>query len=108
MPSSPNLLLIDEVAYARTTQVTVKGKLDASPPLLGIDGKVVDADARNPMFNISLKGEGDVSGALITGADVTNTIVTTGVTLISDVETTEKNEGGYNAWSVEAVNAPAA
>jgi hypothetical protein len=103
-----NKLLITEVAYARTKNVSVKAKLDASPPLLGIDGKVVDADARNPMYDISVKGEGDKDAALVTGASLTTTMVTGGKTLIHSVEESEHNEGKYNDWSVDATNAPAA
>jgi hypothetical protein len=103
-----NKLLISEVTYARTKNVTVKRKLDASPPLIGLDGKVVDADTRNPMNEISLKGEGDIDAALVTGASLTTSLVTGGKTLIHSVETSEHNEGKYNDWSVEALNGPAA
>ena len=106
--STPNKLLISEVTYAGTKNVSVKAKLDASAPLVDIDGKVVDYDARNPMFEISIKGEGDIDSALVTGASLSTSLVTGGKTLIHSTDEAEHNEGKYNDWSVEAMNAPAA
>jgi hypothetical protein len=68
----------------------------------------VDADVRNPMHEISVKGEGDIDAALYTGAELTTSLVEGGKTLIHNVEESEHNEGKYNDWSVEALNAPAA
>jgi len=104
----PNALLITEVEFAQVKSFVVKRSLDVSPPLLDSDGTVVDADARNPINEISLKGEGDIDGALITGAEMETSLELSGYTLIHGVEVGQKNKGGYDTFSVEATNAPGA
>ena len=105
---SVNKLLIDEVDYARTKKVEIDCQLDASEPLLDIDGKIVDLDARNPINKISLEGEGDKNVAFVTGGALTVAGFYTGVTMIDSVDESETNEGKYNDWKVSAINAPSA
>jgi hypothetical protein len=103
-----NKLLISEVAYARTKKVEVDTSLDVSAPLLGIDGKIVDMDARNPIHKITVEGEGSKDAALVTGAGLTISVITGGVTLIDQVDEDETNEGKDPSWKVSAINAPSA
>ena len=108
MSDPVNKLLISEVAYARTKKVEIDCQLDASEPLIDIDGKIVDMDARNPIYKITLEGEGDKNVAFVTGGSLAVTGRETGVTLIDGVDDSETNEGKYNDWKVSAINAPSA
>lgn len=109
MPTNP--LAISEFGASLTKKVVRKLSLTGSEPLLDKDTKVVDADARDPMWAVDVEGSGTVPVGIVTGGGLTGGTAVTGVTagkiLVEKVKYTQKNEG-YDEWSFSAICAPSA
>jgi hypothetical protein len=109
MPAGTNPLAISEVGYTNATKVDIEKKLTETEPLIGASDEFVSGDARNPVFEISVEGKGDLPAGVLVGdpADDEDFGVTGGKTIVRTVRETE-HTATWNDWMLSAVNFPGA
>lgn len=102
---------ITAIGYSLCTAFSMTKKLEAITPLVDNTGRHVETDYRNPMFDISLSGEGDLPADLVAGSDGGGDFapdgVTGGKTIILETDEGDNNDK-YNTWSAKAENWPGA
>lgn len=109
MPVGANPLAITEVGFTLCTKVEIEKSLTEAEPLLNIGDEIENGDARDPVFEISLEGKGDLPDGILAGSDADLEVdgVTGGKTLVSNTEETEHHDT-WNEWSASATNYPSA
>ncbi|WP_009963026.1 hypothetical protein [Verrucomicrobium spinosum] len=108
MPAALNPLAITEVEYTLCLKVEIEKSLTEDEPLLNIDDEIEEGDARDPKFDISLEGKGDLPDGLLAGEEELAVVgVTGGKTIVLNTDETEHHDT-RNEWAVSAKNWPAA
>jgi len=109
MPVSLNAIGIQALNITLAETVDVGKKLERKT-IKDKDGNFAHGQAFDPMFDISIKGRGDIDAALAVGTNGGNIAIvgiSGGVTLITNVKETF-NHDDFNSWDVTAQNAPGA
>ncbi len=108
MPADFTKIGIQSVGITLAQKFDIEKKLE-DKVLLDKDGKFAQGDARDPMFEFSIEGKGDLPSGLVLGEDGGLTVegISGGKTIIKQVSETEKNDD-WNEWKVAGVNYPAA
>lgn len=108
MPSASNPIGIKSVNFTLTQSFRKKKKLNAITPLFDREAKFVSNDGRDPSWDFSISGLGDIPAPLVAGSDdVDISGITGGKTLIKEAEKGDKNDN-WNDWSCSGENWPSA
>lgn len=109
MPAGTNPLAITEVGYTLATKVDVEKKVTETEPLINAADEFESGDARDPIYEISVDGKGDLPDGIAVGdpPDGEDFGITGGKTIVKMFKETEHTET-WNDWSLNATNWPAA
>ena len=111
MPAQTNPLGIKSVGITLAQKFDLEKKLTESAALHDKDGKFVQGDARDPIFDFSIDGKGDLPAGIIAGASGGEALAITGVqggkTILEKVNITEHHDT-WNEWKVNGKNFPSA
>lgn len=109
MPSGTNPLAISEVGYTLATKVDIEKKLTETEPLINAADEFEAGDARDPIYDITVEGKGDLPDGITVGnpAEGETFGITGGKTIVENFKETEHNET-WNDWSLAAKNFPGA
>jgi hypothetical protein len=111
MPAQSNPLGIKSIGITLAQKFDVEKKLTESAPLLDKDGKFVEGDARDPIWDFSIDGKGDLPAGLVAGSNGGEGLAIAGVeagkTILEKVNVTEHHDT-WNEWKVSGKNFPSA
>jgi len=108
MPADFTKIGIQSVGITLAQKFDIEKKLEEKV-LLDKDGKFAQGDARDPIFEFSIEGKGDLPSGIALGSDGGLAIegISGGKTIIKQVSETEKNDD-WNEWKISGMNYPAA
>ena len=105
MPADFTKIGIQSVGITLAQKFDIEKKLE-DKVLLDQNGQFVQGDARDPMFEFSIEGKGDLPAGLVVGSGgVSIQDIGGGKTIIKQITETEKNDD-WNEWKASGVNYP--